>query len=126
MADFADFLPVRREDLATIRPRVDADMVAGDPPQSALDLTPGLPAWDLTQAILLEVERLWDFAATEVPAVMFVTYAWGEYLDMHGEVLNLPRKAAAPASGVVRFTGVNGTTWRPWRRALRATSPSAR
>jgi uncharacterized phage protein gp47/JayE len=108
---FADFIPVRRETLATIRPRVDTDANAGIDPTSDryIDLTPGGFYWDVTQAILLEVERLWDMASTEVPAVAFLTYAWGEYLDLHGEVLNRPRKEATKASGTVTFTGDEGT-----------------
>jgi uncharacterized phage protein gp47/JayE len=109
MADFAEFIPVRRETIATIRARYNADAVAGDPPERAVDLTPGGHAWDLSQALLLEDERLWDFGATEVPAVMFITYAWGEYLDLHGEVLDTPRKPAVAATGIATFTGDPGT-----------------
>lgn len=111
MPSISDFLPVRRETLATIRPRVDADANPGIAPadQNFIDTTPGGFYWDLTQAVLLEVERLWDFASLEVPAVMFLTYAWGEFLDEHGENLNLPRKDEAKATGIVTFTGASGT-----------------
>ena len=111
MPDFTDFLPIRRESLATIRPRVDADANAGIDPDSDryLDTVPGGFYWDLTQTLLLEIERLWDMAATEAPAVAYPTYAWGEYLDRHGEVLDLPRKSAAYAGGTLRYQGADGT-----------------
>ncbi len=111
MADLRDFLPIRPEDLSTIRPRVDADANAGIDPTSDLyiDQTPGGFYWDLTQAVLLEVERLWDFANVEVPAVAFLSYAWGDFLDRHGEGLQTPRNPALRATGVVRFLGTDGT-----------------
>lgn len=112
MADFSDFLPIRRESLATIRPRIDADANAGVDPASDgfIDTTTGGFFSDVAQALALEQERLWDFAATEVPAVAFITFAWGQYLDYHGVVLGVPRKAAARASGTLRFIGTNGAT----------------
>jgi hypothetical protein len=111
MPSISDFVPIRRETLATIRPRVDADANPGLVPADVnfIDTTPGGFYWDLTQAILLEVERLWDYASVEVPAVMFLTYAWGEFLDEHGENLGLPRKDEARATGTVTFTGTAGT-----------------
>jgi uncharacterized phage protein gp47/JayE len=111
MADFLDFLPLTTETVDTIRARLDADANAGLTVNDAdyLDVTQGGFYWDMTQAPNLEIERLWDFLGTEVPAAMFVAFAWGTYLDYHGETLGLTRKAATLASGSVTFTGTNGT-----------------
>jgi uncharacterized phage protein gp47/JayE len=111
MADFIDFLPLSNESIDSIRARIDADINAGLVPTDPtyLDLTEGGFAWDLTQAPALEIERLWDFLASEVPAAAFVTFAWGDYLDLHGEVLNVERKDAAQATGTVTFTGEDDT-----------------
>lgn len=106
-----EFPPLVIETAEMIRARVDADANAGVDPNSDafIDTTEGTPYWDLTQAPILELERMWDFASTEVPAAMFPPTAWGVYLDLHGVTLNLPRKDSAKATGSVQFTGVPGT-----------------
>ena len=111
MASLLDFLPLFRETADSIRGRLDADVNAGVDPLSDnyLDTTEGGFYWDLTQVVVLEIERLLDMLATEVPAAAFPQYAWGDYLDEHGEVLSLIRKAAAKATGQVVFSGTNGT-----------------
>lgn len=111
MADLIDFIPLVQENIDTIRARLDTDVNAGVDPtsQSFVDTTEGGFYHDLTQAVALEIERLWDFASAEVPAVAFPLYAWGEFLDDHGETLGLERKPATAAGGEVRFTGTIDT-----------------
>lgn len=111
MPTFLDFLPLVVETTDTIRARVDADANAGiDPSDPAfIDTTEGGLYFDLTQPVILEIARLWDFGAQEVPATMFPAFAFGQYLDYWGVTLNLPRKAAVAATGVVTFTGAVGT-----------------
>jgi len=111
MPRLIDFLPLVNENVDSIRARLDADANAGVDPTSAdfIDTTPGGFWFDITQAAVLEMARLWDMAATEVPAVAFPAYAWGDYLDDHADALGLTRKTATAASGVVRFTGSAGT-----------------
>lgn len=111
MPDPIEFLPLVNEDVDTVRARMDADANAGVDPTSAdfIDTTPGGFWFDNTQVQALDIARLWDFAATEVPAAAFPAYAWGDYLDDHADALGLTRKAATKASGVVRFTGSAGT-----------------
>jgi uncharacterized phage protein gp47/JayE len=100
-----------RETVETVRARLDVDANAGVAPtdQGYIDTTEGGAYYDLTQPAALEAERLWDFLATEVVAAMFVQSAWGDYLDMHGEMLGVPRKPASLATGEVTFTGLDGT-----------------
>lgn len=111
MADPLDLIPVRQENIDSIRARLNADVNAGLTPEDDgyLDLTPGGFWWDNTQATALEMERLWDMATHELPAAIFVLYSYGEYLDDHGAGLGVERKDDAPAVGVERFNGVDGT-----------------
>lgn len=111
MPRLIDFLPLRHETVDTVRARIDSDANAGVDPTSAdfLDLTPGGFFYDMTQAMILEIVRLWGIATTEAPAAAFPGFAWGDYLDDHAEALGLTRKAATKASGTVRFTGSAGT-----------------
>jgi uncharacterized phage protein gp47/JayE len=111
MADFADFIPIFQESIETIRARLDADINAGlDPNDPAfLDTTEGGLWFDLSQTVALEIEREWDALGAEVPAALFPVFAWGEYLDEHGVTINLPRKDAVAATGMVTFTGTSGT-----------------
>lgn len=124
MADFVDFIPLLQETIDTVRARLDSDVNAGVDPssQSFVDTTEGGFYWDLTQAVALEIERLWDFAATEVAAVAFPPYAWGEYLDDHAETLGLARKEATAAGGDVRFAGREDTLISPGTEV--ATAPT--
>jgi uncharacterized phage protein gp47/JayE len=111
LADFLDFLPLFTETTDTIRARIDADMNAGVDPSDPnfADTTEGGIYFDITQTIILEIERIWDALAAEVPAVMFPAYTWGDYLDEWGITVNVPRKAAVAATGTVTFTGTAGT-----------------
>jgi len=111
LASLLDFLPLFRETALTIRGRIDADANAGVDPTSDdyIDTTEGGFYWDLTQVVVLEVERLMDMLATEVPAAAFPQYAWGDYLDDHGETIGVARKNAAKASGEATFTGTDDT-----------------
>jgi uncharacterized phage protein gp47/JayE len=111
MADLDQFIPLRVETMDDIRARLDADVNAGIDPEDAafIDTTPGGEYFDVTQAIALEIERLWDFAANDVPAAMFLETAWGDYLDAHGATITEPRKEANPAAGYLVFTGDDGT-----------------
>jgi uncharacterized phage protein gp47/JayE len=111
LAEFLDFLPLIVETPATVRARLDADVNAGVDPTdpSFTDTTEGSFYFTVTQSPVLEIARQWDFAAREVPAVMFPAYAFGVYLDYWGVTVNLPRKAAVAATGAVTFTGTVGS-----------------
>lgn len=111
MPDIIDFTPVTQETIETIRARLDADVNAGLDPSDPrwTDSVVGGFFWDLSQMFALEVERLWDFLGTEVPAAMFPSYAWGDFLDEHALTYGLVRKPAIPATGTIRFTGVVGS-----------------
>lgn len=108
--DFINFLPVVQEDIDSVRARFDGDATASLDPSDPRypDLTPGGFYWDTTQPCVIECVRLWD-ALTEAVAAQFPGTAWGEYLDLHGETINVPRKDEVAASGEVLFAGPVGT-----------------
>lgn len=56
-----------------------------------------------------EAARMYDLMGTEVVAASFPQWAWGEYLDDHGELRNLGRLSATAAGGIVTFSGDEGT-----------------
>lgn len=111
MPELADRMPLINVTAADVRARVDADANAGlDPDDSRfIDTTEGGFYWDITQPLILEITRLWDFAASEVPASIYVATSWGENLDDHGETIDVPRKDQSYATGEVTFTGEDGT-----------------
>jgi uncharacterized phage protein gp47/JayE len=111
MADFSSFPQLRRETIASIRARIDSDANAGLDPEDDryLDTSFGGFWWDLTQIAALEIERLWDALSTEYATVAFLPYAFGPYLDLHGEILDLPRKDAQASVVTVRFTAPSTT-----------------
>ena len=79
----ADFIPLFQETADSIRLRLDADANAGleanDP--TRIDTREGTFYYDITEAIVLELSRVWDALGTEIPSAAFPTHAWGEYLD---------------------------------------------
>lgn len=111
MASLLDFLPVYERTTDDIRASLDADVNMGvDPSSSAyIDTTEGGIYWDITQAFVLEMARLWDFASVEVPAATWPEFAWGPYLDEWGTTVDLARKPSTVAQGTVRFTGAVGS-----------------
>lgn len=111
MPDITDFTPVTQETAETIRARIDANVNMGRDPSDPqwVDTVEGGIYWDLTQIWVLEAERLWDFLGTEVPAAMFPSYAWGDFLDEHALTYGIVRKDAIAATGTIRFTGTSGT-----------------
>lgn len=106
-----DLTPLRQETVASIRARIDADINAGKDPEDPRfwDMTPGTPAWDITQTMVLEIQRLWDAASVDAPAAAFVETAWGEYLDLHGAEIDVPRHGPVRATGEVTLQGDDGT-----------------
>lgn len=111
MPSILDRIPLLAVSVEEIRGRVDADANAGlDPDDDRfIDTTEGGFYWDLTQPAILEIARLWDFAASEVPAAIYVASSWGENLDDHGETIDVPRTDESFATGEVTFSGENST-----------------
>lgn len=108
--DLLELLPLRRETPDTVRARFDASVNAGVSPADAayVDTTAGSIYWDVTQTVLLEFVRIYEVVTVEMVAASLVWYAWGTYLDLHGQGAGVPRKAAVASSGEVTFIGDPG------------------
>ena len=111
MADSSDFFPIRDESLDAIIARIDADLNAGIAPDDDdfIDTTEGTFYADIRTAFALELERLWDVATRDTIAASLIEYAWGSYLDAHGEPLAVFRRDEVASTGEVTFTGTDGT-----------------
>lgn len=79
-----------------------------DDPQYA-DVVPGSVWDDMSRAWCLEADRLADRMLTEIPAAALPATAIAPWLDAWADALGLERKVATTASGVVTFTGDDGT-----------------
>jgi len=63
----------------------------------------------LFEAVALAIEELW-FYADRVYRSLFVVTATGEDLDLRAQELGLQRYSAQKATGIVKFTGEDGTS----------------
>lgn len=114
MADLTTFTPLfPDDDEAAILARMRAWANEGlDPAVDAerwVDTREGSHWYVATMPAVREIARLYDLAGTDVPQSGMVLTSWGEYLERHGEVQNIERLAATKATGVVTFTGPEGT-----------------
>lgn len=114
MADLLTFTPLfadQDEDAILARWR-DWANEGRDPAEDVdqwTDTREGSMWWVHTTPGRREAARLYDLAGTEVVAAAFPQWAWGEYLDDHGELRAVGRLAATAATGEVTFTGDDGT-----------------
>lgn len=110
MPDLIDELMISRETPESIKARLLADTNAGvDPNDSSYaDTIPGSFWDDLNGSATLEYDRVYD-RLNEVVAAAIPGLSFGAFLDAWAATLGMERKAAAPAGGVVVFTGTNGT-----------------
>lgn len=75
---------------------------------SALDQSQGSMAWNLIAPLAIEMNKLWA-ALDSVVEFGFAQTTYGQFLDARAEEHGVTRKAATSATGVVTFTGTNGT-----------------
>lgn len=111
MPSLTDFEPLLAESILLVRARMDQEINAGLDPSDPnwADTTEGSVYWDATQGGVIDITRVYDFASTEVPAACFPAYAWGSYLDGHGDTVNKLRKDAIYATGEIQFSGTPGS-----------------
>ena len=74
-----------------------------------LDLTATSPMKMLLESLALEISKIWDMAEN-VYNSGFVDFSTGTSLDRLGALLGAVRQPATQSTGVVRFSGSNGTT----------------
>lgn len=70
---------------------------------------PGDFAYDITYPAALEKSELVQYHIVRTLMLMFPQYAWGEWLDLHGEQAGLTRKPAGYAYGKLEITAQPGT-----------------
>ena len=74
-----------------------------------IDKTEGGFPWDFTAPTALEVAELLQFHIPETLKIMYPMWAYGKWLDYHAQQVNIERKSATCATGVVHVTGTAGT-----------------
>ncbi len=76
---------------------------------AGIDKSQGSIPWDFTRPSALEKAEFVEFTLNETIKLIFVQWACGEWLDLHGEKENCFRKPANHASGKLAVTGKAGT-----------------
>ena len=76
-------------------------------PENIDDMPGGFP-YDFTMPTAIEKAELINFVAPRILMIIFPQFAWGDWLDLHGDGCGLKRREATKASGYVNLTGENG------------------
>lgn len=76
-------------------------------PDDIDDMPGGFP-YDMTRPTAVEKSELIDFHLARALMIAFPQYAWGEWLDLHGQQVHLTRHEAVCATGTVTVTGNAG------------------
>lgn len=76
---------------------------------SDIDCSANSVTWDLTRPSALEKAEFVEFELNETIKLMFPQWAYGKWLDYHGEIRNVARKEANCSFGEVSVTGIFGT-----------------
>ena len=74
-----------------------------------IDDMPGGFPYDMTMPTALVASELVNFHLVRALMIAFPQYAWGEWLDRHGENIHVYRHGATYASGKLKVTGTQGT-----------------
>lgn len=124
--DLTALFPLLTETPESIRARLLISANAGiDPDVPAYaDDVPGSWLDDMDGAVSLELDRVYDRMATDVPTAALPQTATGDWLDAWADLVGLLRKAATTASGVESFAGPEGTAI-PTGTQVSTTAPDA-
>lgn len=76
---------------------------------AGIDKSEGNIPWDFTRPPALEKAEFVEFSLNETIKLIFPHWAYGAWLDLHGEMVNTARRAANRATGPLNVTGVRGT-----------------
>lgn len=74
-----------------------------------IDSTPGGFPYDLTMPSAIEKSELVNFHLERALMLAFPQFAWGEWLELHGQQVHVARHKGHHASGLVEITGEPGT-----------------
>ncbi len=84
------------------------ERMMNDLPSDIDDMPGGFP-YDMTMPTALIASELLNFHLVRALMVAFPQYAWGQWLDLHGEDINVYRNQATYAAGELKITGKKGT-----------------
>ena len=73
-----------------------------------IDDMPGGFSYDMTMPTALVASELLNFHLVRALMIAFPQYAWGEWLDMHGQNVHVYRHGATYATGRIKVTGTQG------------------
>ena len=76
---------------------------------AGIDKSEGNIPWDFTRPSALEKAEFVEFTLNETIKLIFLQWAYGKWLDLHGEMVHTIRRAANHASGTLNVTGTPGT-----------------
>ncbi len=76
---------------------------------SDIEKTENSIPWDFTRPPAVEKAEFVEFHLNETIKLCFPQWAYGKWLDYHGEVRNVIRKEANCASGYLQIVGIAGT-----------------
>lgn len=74
-----------------------------------IDDTPGGFPYDFTMPAAIEKSEIVQYHIVRALMAALPQYAWGDWLDLHGQQVNLTRHPARKAKGNLQITGVAGT-----------------
>lgn len=77
-------------------------------PDDIDDMPSGFP-YDFTKPAALEKDEFINYHLIRAIMIAFPQYAWDDWLDLHGQQVDLERKQPERASGKVKVTGKAGT-----------------
>ncbi len=76
---------------------------------AGIDKSEGNIPWDFTRPSALEKAEFVEFSLNETVKLIFPHWAYGKWLDLHGEKVNTIRRAANHATGTLDITGTPET-----------------
>lgn len=76
---------------------------------AGIDVGEGNIPWDFTRPSALEKAEMVEFTLNETIKLIFPQWSYGRWLELHGEKVNVIRRAANHASGTLNVTGAVGT-----------------
>ncbi len=70
-----------------------------------IDVSEGSHEWNMTRPTALIVAEVCQFILPEVIKLIFPSWSYGDYADMHGQTRGIYRRAATAATGYIEVSG---------------------
>ena len=91
-------------DTAEIQARMMANL-----PADISDMEGDFP-WDFTMPSAIEISKMVNFDLKRAVMIAFPEFAWGSWMDLHGDQSYVTRKAATSSYGYVQVQALNGVS----------------